>query len=152
MLNSERVLEQSNVNLCSPGGRLNCLGKFKADATYKEKGYTFLVYVIRGQSVNNFPSRVIASSMGQVKRIEEVYNAFGEHGTLKTKPVKIQLKENAQPYMVHTASRVPLLLIQKVKDELQHMEENRFIDWCAPMLPVPKWNCSVCICVPEKVK
>ncbi len=92
--------------------------------------------------------------MGLVKRIEEVHNAFGEHGTLKTEPVKIQLKENAQPYAVHTARRVPLPLIQKVKEELRRMEGNGVIepvtdptDWCAPMVPVPKPNGKVRICV-----
>ncbi|RXN17021.1 RNA-directed DNA polymerase-like protein [Labeo rohita] len=95
--------------------------------------------------------------MGLVKRTEEVHNAFGEHGTLKTDPVKIQLKENAQPYAIHTARRVPLPLILKVKEELRRMEGNGVIepvtdptDWCAPMVPVPKPNGKVRICVDLK--
>ncbi|XP_039610078.1 uncharacterized protein K02A2.6-like [Polypterus senegalus] len=95
--------------------------------------------------------------MGVVKRIEEIHNAFGEHGTLKTESVKIQLKDNAQPYAVHIARRVPLPLIQKVKEELQRMEENGVIepvtdptDWCAPIVPVLKQNGRVCICVDLK--
>ncbi len=111
--------------------------------------------------MNNLLSRSTASSMGLVKRIEKVHNAFGEHGTLKTEPVKIQLKEKAQPYAVHTARRVPLPLIQKVKEELRRMEGNGVIepvtdptDWCIQtevgMVPVPKPNGKVRICVDLK--
>lgn len=96
-------------------------------------------------------------TMGLVKRIEEVHKAFGEHGTLKTEPVKILLRDNAEPYTVHTARRVPLPLLQKVKEELKRMEENEVIepvteptDWCAPMVPVPRKNGKVCICVDLK--
>lgn len=49
--------------------------------------------------------------------------------------------------MVHTAHRVPLPLMQKVKEAPQRLEENGVIesvtdptDWCAPMVPIPKWN------------
>lgn len=59
--------------------------------------------------------------------------------------MKILLKDDAQPYVVHTACRVPLPMLQKVKEELQRMESNSVIeqvtqptDWCAPMVPVLK--------------
>lgn len=156
-LSPEKKLERSNVTLCSPGGRLDCLGKFPATTKYKDKLYSFPVYVIRGQNANNLLSRDTATAMGLVRRIEEVSDAFGEHGTLKTEPVKILLKEDAQPYAVHTARRVPLPLMKKVKEEIQRMEENGVIepvteptDWCAPMVPVPRKNGKVRICVDLK--
>lgn len=128
--------------------------KFQASAKYKEKHYSFPVYVIHSQTANNLLGKDTACAMGLVKRIEEVYKAFGEHGTLKIEPVKIRLKENTEPYAVHTACRVPLPLIEKVKKEIQRMEENGVIecvteptDWCAPMVPVPRRNGNVCICV-----
>ena len=43
-------------------------------------------------------------------------------GTLKGDPVKIVLKENAQPYGVSTARCVPIPLMLKVKAELERME------------------------------
>ena len=49
---------------------------------------------------------------------------FGDNVTLKTEPMRTQLKENTQPYAMHTAQRVPLPLMQKVKEELKQMEDN----------------------------
>ena len=43
-------------------------------------------------------------------------------GTLKGDPVKIMLKENAQPHSVSTAHREPIPLMLKVKAELERME------------------------------
>lgn len=76
---------------------------------------------------------------------------------MRTKPVKINLKENVESYAVHTARRGPLPLLPKVKAELQRMEENGVIekitqpmDWCAPMVPVMKPNGKVRISVDLK--
>lgn len=62
--------------------------------------------------------------------------------------VKIQLKENTQPYALHIAHRVPMPLMQMVKEELCMMEENDIVekvsqptDWCAPMVPVLEEKC-----------
>lgn len=85
-----------------------------------------------------------------MKRVDEVtqhggrhQQAYGEHGTLKTEPVKFLVKDDAQPYAVHTARRVPLPMLQKVKEELQRIESNGVIeqvtqptDWRAPVVPV----------------
>lgn len=72
--------------------------------------------------------------------------------------MKIQLKDNAQPYAVYTARRVPLPMLQKVKEELKRMESNGIIEpvtqpteWCAPMVPVSKENTDKArICVDLK--
>lgn len=42
----------------------------------------------------------------------------------RLKTVKIELREDALPYAVHTARRVPFPMLQKVKDELLRMEQN----------------------------
>ncbi|XP_019725289.1 uncharacterized protein LOC109515746 isoform X2 [Hippocampus comes] len=157
MLVPEEKLVQSNIPpMNSPGGQLNCVGKFQANAKYKGKYYSFPVFVIHSQTSNNLLGKETACAMGLVKRIEEVHNAFGEHGTLKTEPVEIKLKDNAEPYAVHTARRVPLPLLGKVKEELQRMEKYKIIekvtdptDWCA-MVPVPRKNGQVRICVDLK--
>jgi len=153
----ERELRQTSVSLSSPGGQLDCQGQFQVSTAYKDKSYSFPVFVIRGKSVNNLLSRSTAAEMGLVKRIEEVHGAFGDHGTLKTEPVKIRLKDDATPYAVHTARRVPIPLMPKVREELRRMEDNGIIevvteptDWCAPMVPVLKKNGKVRICVDLK--
>lgn len=157
MLVPERELKQTSISLTSPAGQLDCRGHFQVNTTYKSHSYSFPVYVIRGRTVTNLLSRSTAAEMGLVKRIEEVHSAFGEHGTLKTEPVRIKLKDNATPYAVQTARRVPIPLMSKVREELRRMEENGIIeevtqptDWCAPMVPVVKKNGKVRICVDLK--
>ena len=63
--------------------------------------------------------------MGLIKRVETVDEpAFGGHDEQPSKhqPLKIQLMENAQPYSVSTARRVPIPLFGKVKEELTQNE------------------------------
>lgn len=71
MLISEQRLVQSNIPpMNSPGGQLNCMGKFQANATYKEKHYSFPVYVIHSQTANNLLCKDTAYANGLVKRTE----------------------------------------------------------------------------------
>lgn len=147
----KRPLEPAEIPLDSPGGELQCIGQFQSTVTYKGKTHPLTAYVIRGRTVNNLLSRPLSVEMNLVRRVNETVcdrghpQAYGEHGTLKTEPVRILLKDNAQPYAVYTARRVPLPMLQKVKEELQRMEGNGIIervtqptDWCAPMVPVLK--------------
>ena len=66
----------------------------------------------------------------------------------------IQLEEGAQPFAVHTPRRVPIPMMQSVKEELERMQEMGVIErvteptsWCAGMVVVPKANGKVRICV-----
>ena len=131
--------------------------------TYKGKTHPLTAYVIRGRTVNNLLSRPLSVKIDLVRRVNETVcnrehpQSYGTHGTLKTEPVRILLKDNAQPYAVYTARRVPLPMLQKVKEELKRMEGNGIIervtqptDWCAPMVPVLKSTGKACICVDLK--
>lgn len=101
--------QPSEIPLDSPGGELQCLGKTQSTVIYKGKTHPLPAYVVRGHVVNNLLSRPMSVKMNLVKRVDETVcnkghmQAYGEHGTLKTEPVKTQLKENAQPFAVHTA-------------------------------------------------
>lgn len=157
----ERRLEPPDIPLDSPGGELLCLGRFDATIKHKGRDYTFTAYIVRGHRVNNLLSRTLSVKMNLVRWVDEVQSngshlqAYGEHGTLKTEPVKIELKDDAVPYAVHTARRVPFPMLQKVKEELKRMENNGVIEqvtqpteWCAPMVPVLKRNTTKArICV-----
>lgn len=133
------TLKPANITLDSPGSKLACLGQFQAIGVYKEKLYPFSAYVIHGHKVNNLLSRSLSAEINFVKRGDEAikedyygalehYNAYGEHSSLKTDPVKIYLKESAQPHAEHTARLVPIPMLHKVKEELHKMENNCVIE------------------------
>ena len=69
-----------------------------------------------------------------MKRIEEVHDAFGKQGMLKTEPVMIQLQG-------------PQTQIQKVKEEPPRMEENDTMEEStrlnlgepSPQIGAPRW-------------
>ena len=90
-----------------------------------------------------------------MKYLNEVEpNVFGTAGVMNTEPVKIKLKENAEPYCLTTARRIPFPIYDKAQKELERMEREGIIrkvteatDWCAPMVPVIKPNGQVRICV-----
>lgn len=153
-LKPKRKLVKSSIPLDSPGGALSIVGQFTASTLHKQRKYIFTVQVVRGATVSNLLGRDTAVEMGLVKRVEHVRATAGQEGTFKTEPVQIHLKEDAVPYAVYTARRVPLPLLPKVKAELQRMEEQGVIervtqptDWCAPMVPVMKPTGAVRICV-----
>ncbi|XP_063063818.1 uncharacterized protein K02A2.6-like [Engraulis encrasicolus] len=163
-LRPKTPLGPADIHLDSPGGELQCIGQIKSTVAYKGRRHPLTAYVVRGRTVSNLLSRPLSVRMNLVRRVEEAacssaghLQAFGEHGTLKTDPVRIQLKENAQPYATHTARRVPIPMLQKVKEELERMEGNGIIervtqptDWCAPMVPVLKSSGKARICVDLK--
>ncbi|XP_034075852.1 uncharacterized protein K02A2.6-like [Gymnodraco acuticeps] len=69
-------------------------------------------------------------------------------------PYAIKLKPGAQPFSLKTPRRIPLPLMDKVKEELSHMEDLEVIsrveeptDWCAGMVVVPKKTGAVRICL-----
>lgn len=66
----------------------------------------------------------------------------------------IQLKENSEPYAVHSTRNVEFHILRKVEAELKRMTEDDIIkpietttDWCAAMVPVVKTSGHVRICV-----
>ena len=146
------------IRLRSPGGVLQCIGQFVAKVTYKSNDYSFRVFVVKGQ-VNNLLGRSEANQMGMIKRVQEVNSnsVFGEIGLMDTKPVKISLKEDAIPHCTNVSRRIALPLYGKVREEIDRMSNMGVIskiteptDWCAPMVPVPKPNGKLRLCVDLK--
>ncbi|XP_051905587.1 uncharacterized protein K02A2.6-like [Hippocampus zosterae] len=70
------------------------------------------------------------------------------------RPYNIKLKPGAEPFSLKTPRRIPLPLLDKVKQELSRMERLGVIcrieeptDWCAGIVVVPKKSGAVRICV-----
>ncbi|RUS71780.1 hypothetical protein EGW08_020463 [Elysia chlorotica] len=110
----------------------------------------------------NAVERIIFQNKGAQLLVKTAINVvtekiFGTTGLVNTTPVKIMLKDDAQPYNVVTPRRVPFPLQQSVKQELDKLEKAGIIqkttiptDWCAPMVPVRKKNGQIRICVDYK--
>ena len=92
-----------------------------------------------------------------VKNVDTVQEQYSElfSGLGKTDwEYTIKLKPGYVPFALSTPRRVPLLLMEKVKKELQRMENmgvisrvDKSTNWCSGMVVVPKSDGSVRICV-----
>ena len=145
------------------GNVLSTVGQFSTAVYHQETHRDIPVTVLARTGESNLLSRDASSTLGLVQRILATERATDQSPTspaiccMLGEPAKIALADDAKPYNCATARRVPLPMLQKVKEELQRMEKNGIItpvteptDWCAPIVPVLKPNGSVRICVDLK--
>ena len=126
-----------------------------ARTLYEGEKFHYLIQVVKG-TTTSLLGRGPCLRLGLIAHILAVEaHSVPEPGidTLKGDPVKIVLKENAQPYSVSTTRCVPIPLMPKVRAELERMECESVIssvseptEWCAPMVPVIKKSGDVRIC------
>ena len=124
----------------SPGDQLACLGLFVARSIID--GQPLHYRVIGANTTDNLLSRSVAVKMGFMKRVyvDEIQDVYGDIGILQCDLVKIVLRENATPYSVCTARRVPIPLLPQVEAELRRMEDNGIIDRVTePQIGVRQW-------------
>ncbi len=93
---------------------------------YKGQRYAFWVTVIRGLFTQNLLGRSVAKRIGPVMTLHavnaEVFSdVFGDIGLLNSKPVKTELKLDAEPYVIATPHSLPFPLLPKAKAELKRM-------------------------------
>ena len=86
-------------------------------------------------------------------------SAFGDldDQPVECTPVKIRLKDNAEPYDLTTARRIPIPTMDKIKVELLRMKRANIVeeiaeptDWCAPIVAVSKKSEAVRTCTDLK--
>ena len=147
------TLNRTRAVLKSPGGVMKCHGQFVTHVRQEnDRQYAVRLFIVDADT-ENLLGRSEASDLNLVKRVQNINginstpSVFGDldDKPLQCKPVKIKLKEGVDPYSLHTARRVPIPLMDKVKAEIECMKANNIIeeiteatDWCAGMVPVMK--------------
>lgn len=155
-------LVKADKILFGPGQKqLQVLGKFKCELKAKSAKSNQELYVVKGLR-NSLLGRPAIQSLGlllksDVKNVDTVQEQYSElfSGLGKTDwEYTIKLKPGNVPFALSTPRRVPLPLMEKVKKELQRMENMGVIsrvdkptNWCSGMVVVPKSDGSVRICV-----
>lgn len=149
------TLQPPGKILYGPGKhKLDVRGRFKGTLCIDQKTTNQDVYVVTGlyKPLLGLPA---IRALNLIKRVNSVqvqpvdfkaqYPAvFSGLGKLK-QPYKIELETGAVPYALSTPRRVPLPLREKVKAELERMEDMGVISrvteptpWCAGMVVAPK--------------
>ncbi len=146
---------------------LHPLGQFVGSLSHKQSSSDQVIFVIKNLQTNllglpaitalNLAARVdtisLTSDAEVHARFPKLFQGLGNLGEEYT----IRLKPGAKPHALYTPRRVALPLCSKVKEELDRMEAlgvtskvSEPTAWCAGMVPVPKKDGSMRICVDLK--
>lgn len=156
-------LTKAAIPLCGPSNEpLKVKGQFNGVMEYKGRKTAQPVYVVQrlATPLLGFPAisglqlMHLIDSVGELEAdMKKQYpKVFTGLGCLKGE-YKIKLQNDAKPYALSLPRRVPLPLNDKVKAELQRMENMGVIipieeatDWCAGMVVAPKPEKKIRIC------
>ncbi|XP_015748886.1 PREDICTED: uncharacterized protein K02A2.6-like [Acropora digitifera] len=145
------------------GTTLSVVGTFRATLTYKERQTCETVFVLEDQLYSLLRKKACVD-LCLIARIGEVNTQptnfigafpqlFSGLGKLETK-YQIKLNPNVKPVCLYTPRKIPHPLLPKVKNEIDSMLRQGVIspvtfptEWCSGIVPVPKPNGRVRICV-----
>ena len=97
--------------------KLNILGNCTAKIRHKDEYYKFRMVILESDKAASLLGRDVATRMGLVTRIGEVSKeSKPKIGFLKTQPVAIKWKDDANPLCVTLARKVPIPLMNKVQE------------------------------------
>ena len=160
----DHQLTKSQQILRGPGGTiLSVVDTFRATLAYKQRQMSETVFVLKDQ-LYSLLSKKACVDPGLIARIREVntqpVNFIGEfpqlfHGLGKPKTkYHIKLNPDVKPVCLYTPRKVPHPLLPKVKNRIDSMTRQGVIspvtvptEWCSGIVPVPKPNVRVRICV-----
>ncbi|KAL5006376.1 hypothetical protein ScPMuIL_015182 [Solemya velum] len=157
-------LQETNKILYGPGqSRLDVMGKFSCALKGTDSETTQDVFVIRNlsKSLLGRPAieklgllKIVGSVRDSTRSIEQRYPQLFRGLGKTSGEYHITLRENSHPFSLSVSRRIPFPLRDKVRHELDRMQELEVIspvdqptEWCAPMVVVPKKENKVRICV-----
>ena len=152
-MNPKPRLEQTDLKVNGVSARISISGYFEAVIKRSNDNACKAKIYVANHRTSNLLSRAVSVKLNLIKRVESssIYDGLG---LMKCTPVKIVLKENANPYNLKTPRRIPYPLAPKVEEEIQKMLKQGVIvpvesetDWCAPLVPILKPNGKVRPCV-----
>jgi NTP pyrophosphatase (non-canonical NTP hydrolase) len=154
-------LQTSSIALNGPAKHsLEVMGQFTGTLQYKKRSSRETIYVIRGLQSNllglpAISSLKLALRINQVERpidwVKRYHKVFTGLGTMVC---DIKLKPNSKLYAIFSPRQVPLSYRKKTEEELLKMDKLGVIsrveeptEWCSGMVPVPKRDGSIRVCV-----
>ena len=159
------AIKASNKKLYGPAKtEINVVGRFQATLTTEKARTVQDLYVIKTLQ-ESLLGRPAIEALHLLERVNSVVSPL-DSGIRKEFPelftglgklkmtYRITMKKDAVPFAVTAPRRVPLPMQQKVKDDLERLEDLDVIrpmttptDWCVPIVVVPKANNKVRVCV-----
>ena len=161
------ILQPTSKKLHGAGGKvLTVIGQMEANLQYHDKQITETMYVIENQPCSLL-SRKACTDLKLIVLVGELDKQENSHANFRSefpelfrglghlkRAHHITLSADAKPHCLYTPRKVPHPLLPKVKKELDSMLKLGVISqvseptkWCSGMVPVPKPNGSIRICV-----
>ena len=146
-------IQSSKARLEGVSDSLRVQGQFVAEIRGENtpESIRVRIFVVKG-ATENLVSRAVAKRLNLITRVDMVTcdsEMYEGTGLMKTEPARFKVVTDESKgltlYSVNTAHRVPIPILDKVKHELNAMEnegivvkETEATEWCAPMIPVIK--------------